>query len=64
MDEASLGFPKSKSERNTLELLQTNEKKEVSEDGENLPVYPYERLMITAMEPVTDIDVTRREVMH
>jgi hypothetical protein len=32
------------------------------EDDEGLPVYPYDLLKTTADEPVTEIDVTRREV--
>jgi len=31
------------------------------EDDEGLPVYPYDLLKTTAAEPVTEIDVTRRE---
>ena len=36
--------------------------KEGVEDEEDLPAYPYERLETTSPDPVTDIDVTRREV--
>ena len=36
--------------------------KEGVEDEEDLPAYPYERLKTTSPDPVTDIDVTRREV--
>jgi hypothetical protein len=32
------------------------------EDDEGLPIYPYDLLKTTAAEPVTEIDVTRREV--
>ncbi|KAL0687320.1 hypothetical protein Bca4012_086997 [Brassica carinata] len=35
--------------------------KEGVEDEEDLPAYPYERLKTTSPDPVTDIDVTRRE---
>ncbi|KAG2290854.1 hypothetical protein Bca52824_037523 [Brassica carinata] len=35
--------------------------KEGVEDEEDLPAYPYERLETTSPDPVTDIDVTRRE---
>ncbi|XP_041021377.1 villin-4 [Juglans microcarpa x Juglans regia] len=31
------------------------------EDEEGLPVYPYERLKITSSDPITEIDVTKRE---
>lgn len=33
-----------------------------ADDDEGLPVYPYDRLTILSMDPVTDIDVTKREV--
>lgn len=33
-----------------------------TEDEENLPVYPYERLKTDSTDPVTEIDVTKREV--
>lgn len=33
-----------------------------AEDDEGLPVFPYERLKITSTDPVTEIDVTKREV--
>ena len=36
--------------------------KEGVEDEEDLPAHPYERLKTTSPDPVTDIDVTRREV--
>lgn len=36
--------------------------KEGVEDEEDLPSYPYERLKTTSTDPVSDIDVTRREV--
>ncbi|CAG7886709.1 unnamed protein product [Brassica rapa] len=35
--------------------------KEGVEDEEDLPAHPYERLKTTSPDPVTDIDVTRRE---
>ncbi|CAH2077503.1 unnamed protein product [Thlaspi arvense] len=35
--------------------------KEGVEDEEDLPAHPYERLKTTSADPVTDIDVTRRE---
>ncbi|KAL6660864.1 hypothetical protein ACP70R_000248 [Stipagrostis hirtigluma subsp. patula] len=48
---------------NRLESLTINEdvKENEPEDDEGLPVYPYERLKTTATDPVTEIDVTRRE---
>lgn len=36
--------------------------KEGVEDEEDFPVHPYERLKTTSADPVSDIDVTRREV--
>ena len=36
--------------------------KEGVEDEEDLPAYPYERLKTTSADPISDIDVTRREV--
>ncbi|XP_018471331.2 villin-4 [Raphanus sativus] len=35
--------------------------KEGVEDEEDLPAYPYDRLKTTSPDPITDIDVTRRE---
>ncbi|KAI4377222.1 hypothetical protein MLD38_014887 [Melastoma candidum] len=34
---------------------------EAEAEEEGLPTYPYERLLVTSEDPVTDIDVTRRE---
>ncbi|KAK1290065.1 Villin-4 [Acorus calamus] len=34
---------------------------EAAEDEEGLPVFPYERLIVTSSDPITDIDVTKRE---
>lgn len=42
--------------------IQEDVKEGEVEDEEGLPVYPYERLKITSTDPVTDIDVTKREV--
>uniref|UniRef100_A0A0A9DEA5 HP domain-containing protein n=1 Tax=Arundo donax TaxID=35708 RepID=A0A0A9DEA5_ARUDO len=46
-----------------VESLTINEdvKENEPEDDEGLPVYPYERLKTTAADPVTEIDVARRE---
>ena len=48
-----------------VESLTINEdvKENEPEDDEGLPIYPYERLKTTAGDPVTEIDVTRREVI-
>lgn len=34
-----------------------------SEAGINLLIYPYERLKVVSTDPITDIDVTKREVL-
>lgn len=46
-----------------VESLTINEdvKENEPEDEEGLPIYPYDRLKTTATDPVTEIDVTRRE---
>jgi len=49
------------------ELSSSNEctsftQKDRNMDGENLPVYPYERLRVVSANPVTGIDLTKREV--
>jgi len=33
-----------------------------AEDDESVPVYPYDRINTDATDPITDIDVTKREV--
>lgn len=42
--------------------IQEDVKEGEANDEEGLPVYPYERLKILSMDPVTEIDVTKREV--
>ena len=37
-------------------------KEDEAEDEEGLLIFPYERLKIMSTDPVTDIDVTKREV--
>lgn len=39
-------------------------KEDEAEDEEGLQIYPYERLKTSSSDPVTDIDVTKREVMY
>ncbi|RZR77051.1 hypothetical protein BHM03_00002027 [Ensete ventricosum] len=34
------------------------------EDDGGLPIFPYERLTTSSSDPVTDIDITKREVYH
>lgn len=45
-----------------IESIQEDAKEGEAEDDEGLPVYPYERINTASTDPVTDIDVTRREV--
>ena len=42
--------------------IQEDVKEGEAEDEEGLPIYPYERLKITSTDPVSEIDVTKREV--
>lgn len=44
------------------ESIQEDAKENEAEDEEGLTVYPYERLKTTSSDPVTDIDLTKREV--
>lgn len=55
---------KEKSMSSRIEALTIEEdvKEGEAEDDEGLPIYPYERLKTTSAEPVTEIDVTKREV--
>lgn len=41
--------------------IQEDVKEGDTEDEEGLPLHPYERLIVFSTNPVTDIDVTRRE---
>ncbi|GMH03158.1 hypothetical protein Nepgr_004997 [Nepenthes gracilis] len=41
--------------------IQEDSKEGEAEDEEGLPLYPYERLVTTSTDPVTEIDVTKRE---
>lgn len=42
--------------------IQEDVKEGEAEDEEGLPIYPYERIKISSTDPVTEIDVTKREV--
>ncbi|KAH7572534.1 hypothetical protein JRO89_XS04G0271400 [Xanthoceras sorbifolium] len=63
--------PSSKQESNSKEnsmsnrieslTIQEDVKEGEAEDEEGLPIYPYERLQTTSTDPVTEIDVTKRE---
>lgn len=43
--------------------IQEDVKEGEADDDEGLPTYPYEQLTILSMNPVTEIDVTKREVL-
>ncbi|KAL3535455.1 hypothetical protein ACH5RR_003916 [Cinchona calisaya] len=43
------------------ETIQEDVKEGEAEDEEGLPIYPYERLTIGSPDPITEIDVTKRE---
>lgn len=70
--EASPEANKPKPEMNSKEKLMSSKiealtihedvKEGEAEDDEGLPIFPYERLKITSTDPVTEIDVTKREV--
>ncbi|PKA58675.1 Villin-4 [Apostasia shenzhenica] len=42
-------------------IIQENVKEGVLEDDEGLPIFPYERLKTSSTDPVSEIDVTKRE---
>ena len=43
--------------------IQEDVKEGEAEDDEGLAIYPYDHLKTTSTEPISDIDVTRREVI-
>lgn len=45
-----------------IDTIEEDLKEGEADDDEGLPTYPYERLTILSMDPVTEIDVTKREV--
>ncbi|PKI54831.1 hypothetical protein CRG98_024782 [Punica granatum] len=49
------------SKTNKIESIQEDVKEGEAEDEEGLTLYPYERLTTTSTDPVTDIDITKRE---
>lgn len=61
-----IDISKTKSETNngkdSMSSIQEDMQEGETEEDENLPVYPYERLKIGSSDPVPDIDVTKREV--
>lgn len=73
MSAVNSGAPKPKPETNNKENSMTSrletltieeDVKEGEAEDEGLPVYPYERLKTTSSDPITDIDVTKREVTY
>lgn len=44
--------------------IQEDAKEGEAEDEEGLPIFPYERLKVISTDPVTGIDVTKREVIR
>ncbi|KAF9616275.1 hypothetical protein IFM89_029051, partial [Coptis chinensis] len=57
----SKGNSNSMSSRIEALTIQEDVKEGEAEDEEGLPTYPYERLKTTSTDPVTEIDVTKRE---
>ncbi|KAI9078725.1 hypothetical protein K1719_039312 [Acacia pycnantha] len=53
--------PETSKERDSMSSIEEGVKEGEADDEEGLPVYPYERLKIGSDDPVTDIDMTRRE---
>ncbi|KAL8135204.1 hypothetical protein AgCh_010025 [Apium graveolens] len=50
-----------KSNEDSMSSIQEDGKEGEGDDDEELPTYPYERLTILSMDPIKEIDVTRRE---
>ncbi|KAH7674760.1 Villin/Gelsolin protein [Dioscorea alata] len=46
---------------NRIEVIQEDTKEDEAEDDDGLPTFPYERLTTSSSDPVTEIDVTKRE---
>lgn len=74
VDEVSPEATKPKQETNNKEntmskrieslTIQEDVKEGEAEDDEGLPIYPYERLKTTSSDPISEIDVTKREVKY
>lgn len=66
--EAPKENPETNSKENSMSsriealTIQEDVKEGEAEDEEGLPIYPYERIKISSTDPVTEIDVTKREV--
>lgn len=59
------GKPKEGEVSNKMESLTIKEdakEEEGAEDEEGMVVYPYDRLKTSSDDPITDIDITKREV--
>ncbi|CAO2841806.1 unnamed protein product [Amaranthus hypochondriacus] len=53
--------PESNSKEKSMGSIQEDSKEDEAEDEEGLTTYPYERLKTTSEDPVSEIDVTKRE---
>uniref|UniRef100_A0A803MPP0 HP domain-containing protein n=1 Tax=Chenopodium quinoa TaxID=63459 RepID=A0A803MPP0_CHEQI len=53
--------PESNSKENSMGSIQEDSKEDEAEDEEGLTIYPYERLKTISTDPISDIDVTKRE---
>ncbi|XP_058113251.1 villin-4-like [Magnolia sinica] len=54
--------PDSMSSRIESLTIQEDVKEGEAEDEEGLPIFPYERLKVSSSDPVTEIDMTKREI--
>ncbi|WOG96873.1 hypothetical protein DCAR_0416211 [Daucus carota subsp. sativus] len=52
---------KASDKEDSMSSIQEDGKEDEGDDDEGLPTYPYERLTILSMDPIKEIDVTRRE---
>ncbi|XP_021723438.1 villin-4-like [Chenopodium quinoa] len=53
--------PESISKENSMGSIQEDSKEDEAEDEDGLTIYPYERLKTISTDPISDIDVTKRE---
>ncbi|KAK1399798.1 villin-4 [Heracleum sosnowskyi] len=60
-DQESSTKSNDKSLSSRIDVIQEDVKEGDADDDEGLPTYPYEQLTILSMDPVTEIDVTKRE---
>lgn len=51
-----------KTEEEAMSSINEDAKEEEAGEESNLPTFPYERLKTDAEDPLSDIDLTRREV--